>query len=102
MANNLNFGGGTVILIRNKGTANAVQGFVARETVVSKNITALATNFVFQLIEYVQFVIAAAPPAGTIVWLNVLGVWKQTTEWLNVAGTWKTPTTFYNDNGTWK
>jgi hypothetical protein len=102
MANNLNFGGAPVILIRNKGTANAVKGFVARETVVSKNVTALVTNFLFQLVEYVQFVIAAAPPTGTIAWLNVSGVWKQLVVWLNVSGTWKTTTPNYNDGGTWK
>jgi hypothetical protein len=102
MSFQLTFGGGETLIVRDKGTSNAVQGFVSSESVVIKNVIALATNFLFQLIEYVQLVIAGAPPAGTIVWLNVSGVWKQTIEWLNVSGTWKTPTTFYNDNGTWK
>lgn len=100
MSYQLTFGGAEALLVRDKGTANAVQGFVSKESVVIKNVTALATNFLFQLIEYVQLVIAA--PSGTIVWLNVAGIWKQTIEWLNVSGTWKAPTTFYNDNGTWK
>ena len=101
MSYQLTFGGGEALLVRDTGTANAVQGFVSRESVVIKNVTALATSFIFQLIEYIQFVISA-PPAGTITWLNVAGVWKQTTEWLNVGGTWKDSTAFYNDSGTWK
>lgn len=101
MSYQLTFGGGEALLVRDKGTANAVQGFVSRESVVIKNVTALATSFIFQLIEYVQFVLTAAP-TGTIIWLNVAGVWKQATGWLNVGGTWKQSSPFYNDNGTWK
>lgn len=101
MSLQLTFGGGETLLVRDKGTANAVQGFVSRESVVIKNVTALATSFVFQIIEYVQFALTTAP-ANTIVWLKVAGVWKQTTGFINVSGTWKTLTGFYNDNGTWK
>jgi hypothetical protein len=101
MSFQLTFGGGEALIVRDKGTANAVQGFVSSEIVVTKNVTALATNFLFQLIEYVQFALTAAP-SGTIVWLKVAGVWKQTIPWLNVIGTWKQPAPFYNDNGTWK
>jgi hypothetical protein len=97
----LTFGGGEALLVKDTGTANAVQGFVSRESVVAKNITALATSFIFQLIEYIQFVISA-PPVGTITWFNVAGVWKQTTDWLNVAGVWKQADGKINVTGTWK
>lgn len=101
MSYQLTFGGGEALLVRDVGSSNAVQGFVSRESVVIKNITALATSFIFQLIEYIQFALTAAP-TGTIAWVNVAGVWKQTTKWLNVGGTWKDSTAFYNDSGTWK
>jgi hypothetical protein len=101
MSNDLTFGGAEAIMIRDKGTANSVQGFVSRESVVIKNVTALATSFVFQLIEYIQFVISAAP-AVTIAHLNVSGVWKQLVVWRNVLGVWKQSTANINVTGTWK
>jgi lipopolysaccharide export system protein LptA len=55
----LTFGGGEAILIRDKGTANAVQGFVETDIVVSKNNTALTTSFLFDLDEYIQLAIQA-------------------------------------------
>jgi hypothetical protein len=56
----LTFGGGEAILIRDKGTANAVQGFVETDIVVSKNDTALTTSFLFDLDEYIQLAIQAS------------------------------------------
>lgn len=43
-----------------------------------------------------------AAPSGTIVWLNVSGVWKQVTGWTNVAGVWKQSNGKINVTGTWK
>ena len=59
MSYQLTFGGGEAILIRDKGTANAVQGFVETDIVVSKNNTALTTSFLFDLDEYIQLAIQA-------------------------------------------
>jgi hypothetical protein len=44
----------------------------------------------------------AAPPAGTVVWLKVSGVWEEIVVWLNVGGTWKTSTPFIKVAGTWE
>lgn len=101
MSYQLTFGGGETLIVRDKGTANAVQGFVSSESVVIKNVTALATTFLFQLIEYVQIVIAIVP-SGTIIWTKVAGVWKTTTVFTKVSGIWKTATPFIKISGTWK
>jgi hypothetical protein len=98
----LTFGGGETLLVRDKGTANAVQGFVSSESVVIKNVTALATTFLFQLIEYVQIVISGVPPSGAIIWIKIAGVWKTTTAFIKVSGVWKTSTPFIKISGTWK
>jgi hypothetical protein len=100
MANNLHFGGSSVILIRDKGTTNTVTGFVSTETVVSKNVTALATNFVFLLSEYITFTITTA--TSTIAWIKVGGIWKQTTVWIKESGVWKTATPYVKVLGQWE
>lgn len=98
MSYQLTFGGGETILARDKGSANAVQGFVSEETVVSKNITALPTTFIFQLLEYIQIPLST----GTKTWLKVSGIWKQATTWIKVSGVWKQTTPFIKVSGTWK
>jgi hypothetical protein len=45
---------------------------------------------------------APPPPAATIVWLKVAGVWKQATAFLKVTGTWKTTTPYIKVSGNWK
>jgi hypothetical protein len=54
VANNLNFGGAEVILVRNKGVANAVQNFITYEITQGANITALPTTVLFTLDERIQ------------------------------------------------
>ncbi len=44
----------------------------------------------------------ATPPAGTIVWLKVLGVWKQATVHIKVSGVWKTASPNIRVGGVWK
>jgi hypothetical protein len=101
VSNDLTFGGAEAVMTRDKGTANSVQGFVSSETVVSKNITALATSFVFSVYEYISFSLTSA--VNTVVWIKVAGVWKQTAGvFIKVAGTWKNATTFVKESGTWK
>ncbi len=100
MSYQLTFGGGETILIRDKGTANAVQGFVSNEVVVIKNITALATTFIFSLLNYIQFSLSGL--TGTIVWRNVSGVWRAGMLNNNVSGTWKQDKTFIKVSGNWK
>lgn len=98
MSYQLTFGGGEIILVRDKGSANAVQGFVNEETVVSKNIIALPTTFIFQLLEYIQIPLFI----GTKIWLKVSGVWKETITWIKVSGVWKQTTPYIKVGGTWK
>lgn len=43
------------------------------------------------------------PPApSTKIWLNVAGVWKETTVYIRVGGVWKTAAPAINITGTWK
>lgn len=98
MSFQLTAGGGEILFIRDKGTPNTVQGFISEETVVSKNTTELTTNFLFQLYEYIQYPLST----GTIIWLKVAGVWKQTIVWIKVAGIWKQGTTYFKVNDEWK
>ena len=98
MSFQLTFGGGEAVLVRDTGTANAVQGFVSDETVVSKNVTALPTTFIFQLLEYIQIPLSV----GTIVWIKVSGVWKQAIPWIKVGGVWKQATPMIKIGGVWK
>jgi hypothetical protein len=100
MSYQLTFGGGEPLLVRNKGNANAVKGFVSKETVVSKNVTALATTFIFSLYEYVSLKLVASNV--TIAWVKVAGIWKQAVVWIKVSGTWKTATPYIKVSGTWK
>lgn len=100
MSLQLTFGGGETVLVRDKGTANNVQGFVSEETVVSKNVTALPTNFIFQLYDYVQAPLISI--INTKVWIKVSGIWKESITWIKVNGTWKQSTPFIKVNGTWK
>lgn len=100
MSLQLTFGGGEAIMVRDTGTANAVQGFVSDETVVSKNVTALPTTFIFQLLEYIQFSYASA--IVTKVWIKVAGIWKEAIPWIRVNGVWKTAVPYIKVNDIWK
>ena len=100
MSLQLTFGGAEAVLVRDTGTANAVQGFVSEEIVVSKNVTALPTNFLFQLYEYIQAPLVSI--TGTVAWIKVSGIWKQAIVWLNVGGIWKQTTPFIKVGGVWK
>lgn len=100
MSLQLTFGGSEAVLVRNTGIANAVQGFVSDETVISKNVTALPTTFIFQLLEYIQ--IPLINVSGTIIWIKVSGVWKQATSFIKVGGVWKQAIPFTKNNGIWK
>jgi len=42
------------------------------------------------------------PPTGSIIWLNVAGVWKQTTVYIKDSGTWKVATPYIKVSGVWK
>jgi hypothetical protein len=44
----------------------------------------------------------APPIQNSIFWLNVGGVWKQTTPFVNGGGVWKQATPFINVGGVWK
>jgi hypothetical protein len=100
MSLQLTFGGGEVRLVRDVGTASAVQGFRTAEITICKNTTALATTFIFQAFNFTQFLKGVV--TNTIIWLKVLGVWKQTTPFIKVSGVWKQATPFIKINGTWK
>jgi hypothetical protein len=50
----------------------------------------------------VPIVGAALPPLGTIVWINVSGVWRAAILNNNVLATWKQDKTFIKVSGTWK
>lgn len=43
-----------------------------------------------------------AAPLGTIVWINVSGVWRAGMLNNNVLATWKQDKTFIKVSGTWK
>jgi len=43
-----------------------------------------------------------APPANTIAWIKVSGVWKQATVYIKVAGVWETATPYIKVAGVWK
>ena len=99
MSFQLTFGGGETVLVRNTGTVNPVQGFVvSQETVVIKNITALPSNFLFQLISYIQ----APLSVNAKFWIKISGIWKQATPFIKIGGTWKQATPFIKVGGTWK
>jgi hypothetical protein len=100
VSNDLTFGGAEAVMTRDKGTANSVQGFVSSETVVSKNITALATSFVFSVYEYISFSLTSV--VNTVVWIKVAGVWRAAILNNNVSATWKQDKTFTKVSGTWK
>jgi hypothetical protein len=42
------------------------------------------------------------PVTATKVWINVAGVWKETTVYIRVGGVWKPATPFIKISGTWK
>lgn len=44
----------------------------------------------------------STPSTNTIIWLNVGGVWKQTTVYFKVSGTWKQATPFVKIGGGFK
>lgn len=96
MSYQLTFGGSEAVLVRDKGTANAVQGFVSQETAVSGNTTALPTTFAFEFAQSVQLLI------GTKIWLKVSSVWKETIPWIKDSGVWKQSTPYIKVGGTWK
>jgi hypothetical protein len=98
MSYQLTFGGNSVQLVRDKGTANVVQGFQTNEVTICKNNVALTTTFIFQAFEYVQIPLNL----GTIVWIKVSGIWKTTTVFIKVSGVWKQATTFIKISGIWR
>jgi hypothetical protein len=100
MSFQLTFGGGEAVIVKDKGIVNTVQGFVSDETVVSKNIMALPTTFIFQLYDYKQ-----APLISIVnikVWIKVSGIWKESIIWIKVNEIWKQSTSFIKVSGIWK
>lgn len=97
MSLQLTFGGGETILVRDKGTANAVQGFVTSEITLGANDAALPSTFIFQLYQapLVAFV-------GSKFWIKISGTWREAITWIKVSGVWKQATPFIKDAGTWK
>jgi len=102
MSNGFNVGGAPMQMVRDLGTAGAVQGFRTAEITQGPRLSSpLATTFrLFGQDGSAQFALVTA--AALKVWLKVSGVWKECTVWLKVAGTWKTTTPFLNVGGTWK
>lgn len=100
MSLRLTLGGGEIMLVRDTGTPNAVQGFVSEDTVVSRNATALPTNFLFQAYEYIQFSLTNI--TGTKFWIKISGVWEEAIAWIKVGGVWKQSTPFIKISGTWR
>lgn len=98
MSLQLTFGGNSIQLVRDVGTAGVVQGFRTNEETICKNTTALSTTFLFQAFKYVSYPLSAA----TIVWIKVSGVWKTATVFIKVSGVWKQTTPFVNISGQWK
>jgi hypothetical protein len=43
-----------------------------------------------------------SPPANTIAWIKVSGVWKQATVYIKVAGVWKTASPKIKISGVWR
>ena len=100
MSLQLTFDGGEVIMKRDLGSPNSVQGFVSNEITLGANENQLETNILFQSTEFVQFQLLEI--INTIVWLKVSGVWKQTTPYIKVGGIWKEATPYIKIGGTWR
>jgi hypothetical protein len=100
MSFQLTFGGGEVVLVRDTGTANAVQGFVTDEITLGANDIALPSNFIFQLYSYIQAPLIVF--AGSKFWIKISGTWREAITWINVSGVWKQATPFVKDVGIWK
>jgi hypothetical protein len=98
MSLQLTFGGGEILLVRDKGTANVVQGFVSREVTVSKNIVQLPTTFIFQLYGYIQIPLSEAAKF----WVKVSSTWRAATAYVKISGAWKTVTPHIKITGNWK
>ena len=99
MTYQLTAGGGEAAYNKDKGTANAVQGFTNTQITVGKNVTALPFYFEFEASD------GAASFAKNLVtqaWIKISGVWKQATVWIKVAGTWKAATPKIKVSGVWK
>ena len=49
-----------------------------------------------------ELLVEPAAGGATKIWLNVAGVWKETTVYIRVGGVWKTAAPAINITGTWK
>jgi len=102
MSNGFNVGGAPMQMVRDLGTAGAVQGFRTAEITQGPRLSSPLST-VFQLFgQDGSSQLAIVTGAALKVWLNVAGTWKECVVWLNVAGTWKTATTSLNVGGVWK
>ena len=100
MSLQLTFNGGEVIMRRDLGSPNSVQGFITDQITLGANDTQLQTEFLFQSTESVQ--LSLLELLNTIVWLKVSGVWKQTTPFIKISGVWKEATPFIKIGGSWR
>lgn len=99
MSNPLEFGGAPVVIVRDKGTPNAVSGFVTTEITITDNDTALPTSFE---LESGDASASLTLQTNTLVWIKVSGVWKLATPYIKVAGVWKQATPYVKVSGTWR
>jgi hypothetical protein len=53
------------------------------------------------LIELGLLPLEAPPPAGTLAYIKVAGVWELATVFIKVSGTWQPAQPFWKDGGVW-
>lgn len=98
----LNAGGGPAQLVRNVGSPNSVQGFLATGPISGPRLASALSAVVKMLGADGAAQISAAAAAAVTVWLKVGGLWKQTTPFIKVSGTWKQATPNIKVAGIWK
>jgi hypothetical protein len=90
-------------LIRDVGTASAVQGFRADGSLHGARLSSALPLYVyFQAGDGSAQNPYSASGAPNKVWLKVGGVWKECVVWLKVSGTWKACTVYFKVAGVWK
>jgi hypothetical protein len=102
MSVQLTFGGSSIQLVRDKGSANSVAGFTLPEATQGPKLTSsLPTVFLLDAETDAASIQIVALQASEF-WLNLLGTWVQTETWQNVSGAWAIQQPNINVSGVWK
>ena len=99
---NLTAGGSSIQFVRDSGSPNAVQNFLADGKVEGVNLlNGLPFNYVFQASQKSsQF--AYIIVVGNQFWIKIAGIWKQATAFVKISGVWKSTTPYVKVGGVWK